>query len=85
MEHRAMHMPELAYLLGFNATPITNVKRTKNVMVRNAFVHLHSSQTIEMQTDVKVLVINLDVVSTPNVLPPTHHNACVKQGIRETL
>jgi hypothetical protein len=78
-------MQELAYLLGFNATLITNVEKTKNVVVGNAFVCLHSLQTIEMETDVKVLVIDLDVVSTLNALPLTHHNACVKQGIRETL
>ena len=62
LEHRAMHMQELVYPSNSNAILTVNVEKMKNVVVVIAYVCLLSSQIIEMETDVKVLVINLDVV-----------------------
>ena len=51
----------------------------------SVFAHHHTSVTQKMATNARVLASGLPAVSTVNVHPPTHLNACVSPVILATL
>jgi hypothetical protein len=85
LEHQAMLMLELAYLLRLNVSQMANVQKTKNAVSGNVFACLRSSQTIEMETDVKARATNSDAALMQNVHLQIHRNVCVRLDIPEIL